>query len=213
MNVREAILRLSRLKLNLQNAWQFYRANADTYENLAKQIAHGVLIATPPPDVTAEQWARTTETTVRWIGAALVASSKVNGLIIGMASAKNATLDEAVGPDGEFTPSGVTDFVTASLDDILAFIRAGREGDELGKDLDRRDYGEDDHNIAFNILSGVKKGNGDGVMHHIHKFLGKKHEAHAHDRSPQILTAWLDIIVPRVRADLEAWVRTQIALK
>lgn len=205
MNVKEAILRLSRLKLNLQNAWQFYRANADTYETLAKQIAHGVLIATPPPDVTAEQWARTTDTLVERIGAFLVANSKVNGLVLRLATETIGTGQNT----GEFVP-GASNVTVA---DIVRWVDAGREGDPDGKRLDDRDYGKSNQQIAFNILYAVRQGRGNGVIDYVQKFAGVSQQNEAHDRSPQILTAWLDIIVPRVRADLEAWVRTQIALK
>jgi hypothetical protein len=210
MTVRAAITRLSRLKVTLQNAWTFYFENLSTYETMAKSIAHSVLIALPPPGVEPQEWQRSVDTVMTRINAFLVATSRMNGFILRLATDTMGT------GDNTGTPIPGTTYV--SVADIVRWVEAGRpflapagpqEGE--GKRLDHRDFGKSNEQVAFNILYAVRKGTGDAVMAHVNQFMGKTNATEAHDRSPEIMRAWIDALVPRVRADLEAWVRAKVA--
>lgn len=202
MTVQQAITRLSRLKVTLQNAWQFYRANIDTYEEMAKSIARNVLIALPPPGVEQADWERSVETVMTRIGAFLVATTRMNGFILRLAT-------ETMGK-GDNTWFNVPGSKSVTVADIVRWVEAGRQGDPDGKRLDDRDFGKSNDQIAFNILYAVRKGMGHGVINYVEQFMGRTSEEATHDRSPQIAAAWIDAIVPRVRADLEEWVRQQV---
>ena len=205
MNLQQAILRLSRLQTALNNTWEFYRSNLDTYEELARITARNVLTSLPPQDVDPAQWERTVETIVGRIGTFLVASSKAGGMIVRLA----AEASEHV----EGTRATMVPGRNISIADIQRFVAAGRAGEEGGKRLDDRDYGKSDTQIAFNILYAIRQGRDNGLLGHIADYLGMQHETTAGDLSPQILAAWIDIIVPRVRADLAAWVALQVKMQ
>lgn len=202
MTVQQAITKLSRLKVTLQNAWQFYRANIDTYEEMAKAIARNVLIALPPPGVEPAEWDRSVDTVMTRIGAFLVATTRMNGFILRLAT-------ETMG-SGQNTWFNVPGTTAVTVADIVRWVEAGRHGDPDGKRLDDRDFGKSNEQIAFNILLAVRRGMGHGVIGYVEQFMGKTHSEAAHDRSGQIAAAWIDAIVPRVRADLEEWVRQQV---
>lgn len=206
MTVRAAITRLSRLKVTLQNAWTFYFENLATYEAMAKSIAHSVLIALPPPGVEPQEWQRSVDTVMARINAFLVATSRMNGFILRLAT-------DTMGTDA---PTQIN--ADPPLADIIRWVEEGRyrlglkmDNEEPGKRLDHRDYGKSNERIAWNIIFAARNGNGAAVMAHINQFMGKTNATEAHDRSPEIMRAWIDALVPRVRADLEAWVRAKVA--
>lgn len=209
MKLAEAIGKLRRLKESLENAWTFYRANIDTYEAMAKSIAHGVLIAMPPEEVEPSEWQKSVATVVERIGAFLVNSKEASGFILRLAST-----DASAGSDNDIA-APIPGMKNMGVQDIVRWVEAGRnktsKDAEGGKNFDERDFGKSDNQIAFNILYAIRQGRDNGIMTHISQFIGAAHTGEAHDRSPQILAAWIDAIVPRVRADLEAWMRVQMA--
>lgn len=208
MKLGDAIGKLRKLKESLENVWTFYRANIDTYEAMAKSIAHGVLIALPPPDVEPDEWAKSVATVVERIGAFLVNSSAASGFILRLASTSASA-------DGGSAFPPVPGMKNMGVQDIVRWVEAGRnktsKDPDGGKNFDERDFGKSDSQIAFNIMYAIRQGRDNGIMAHIAQFIGAAHTGDAHDRSPQILAAWIDAIVPRVRADLEAWMRGLMA--
>lgn len=209
MKLGEAIGKLRKLKASLENVWTFYRANIDTYEAMAKSIAHGVLIALPPPDVEPDEWQRSVAAFVDRVDAIFVHSQAASGLILRMTRIRAAGAEK----EGDLPP--IPGMKNMDVKDITRWVAAGRNktsvGPDGGKNLDERDFGKSDNQIAFNILYAVRQGRDNGIMVHVERFVGAEHSGDAEDRSPQILAAWIAAIVPRVRTDLEAWMKVQMA--
>lgn len=206
MSARQArvvIGRLQAIKAVLENPLEFYALHLADYRQLASTVAFQVLTNLRPPDADPALWEQQANQLAALVAAHL--DTEVLGLTISLAEAKSGPLDPR-----SFSINGL------AISDIERFVQAGRvkeDRDEPGKNLDERDDGKTDLQIAWRIMYALRlqKAGAPGLEAAIMRFLSAEGRTEAEKLLPEVLKAWVDVFTVRAGADFRKWVDAGVA--
>lgn len=203
MSFAGAIARLTRIRATLGRPTVFYASHLPQWREQAQRIAVAILQNARPPETDPATWARHVASE----------SARIGGLLFFDAEEIGAILYLGIRPPGtdEADPKHA-DVAGIRIDEIERWVEAGRakaNPDDPGKNLDERDAGKTDLQIAWRLLYAIKlrKGNWEGLLGHIQEFLGSVNAEASAGLHREIVQAWLQQLGPVIRSDFRAWVR------
>lgn len=195
--VRSLITRLEAFREKVQDARPFYRQMQSSWTDLARRVVEQTLLSLRPGELAAEAWQQKVDAL-----AARVTADFLDGEEIGLA------FSLAPRPPLEFTDDPRT-FTLGDLkiSDVEEWVARGREKaspDDPGKNLDGRDAGKSDLQIAWRIMYALKLGKPgwDRLLGHLRDFTGIEAEDAAELLYPELLKAWVEFFSVRAPA---AW--------
>lgn len=201
---RRVIGRLQTLSGRLLNPVDFYASHLADYRELAAKTAFQVLINLRPADADPELWQQQALGMSLMVGTAV--SPDQRGMVIWLSDRNEKPRFH---PD-TFSFNGV------SIAEIERFVDAGRHKenqDEPGKNLDARDDGKSNAQIAWRIMYAMRLGKPGtpGLEAAIQKFLSAESRSEAEKLLPQVLTMWIEVFSVRAVADFRQWVHASVA--
>lgn len=158
------------------------------WRELGSRVAMEVLVANRPAGMDADVWGEKVERAMKTYGALMFAGeSPFVMLFMGASAGEGRT---------------VRDDISLTLEDIEAYVEAGRDGDPLGKpDIDERDKNKTSRQIAMNIALSIAEGNTERERQ-VEAFLAEYGGgAEAKQVYQAILDAWREVVGDQVVAD------------
>lgn len=187
-DARRVIERLEKLKAEVTRPEPFYQRHQREWQEISRRIIEQTLVALQPADVTAEVWhLKVGEIASRLTSTLLVEPEEV-GVVFALA------------PRLQFDPSdspGTFTLANLSIADVEEWVRKGRDKsspDEPGKNLDERDAGKTDLQIAWRIMYALKlqKPGWERLMDVLREFVGLEAVEAIELLYPELLKAWLE---------------------
>jgi hypothetical protein len=150
-----------------------------------------------------DRWRLACEAVRMRVQASLFAAEDV-GIILSLAA-------EPVAQEGNPKSFAIGD---VSVLDVERWVRESRAGDlstDVEKQIDQRDTGKSDLQIAWRILYAIlgNKRGGPGLEAAIKKYLGAQAWDDSQRLYPEVLKGWLDYFVPIAVTQFRAWVVQQ----
>jgi hypothetical protein len=203
-SLAQTIAKLQALKLALSRPTEFYSNYLPQWQEHAQRITVAILRHSRPPETDPDDWQRRIETEAARLSALLFFDADEIGAILSLGIRP---------PVPQSDPRHYT-LDNMSVKDIERWVEAGRgkqNPDDPGKNLDERDDGKTDPQIAWRIIYALKlrKEGWERLLGHIEDFLGLEAGA-APGLYREILQAWLEQIGPQIRADYRAWIHGRI---
>jgi hypothetical protein len=200
------IAKLTRLKSALSNVRPFYIRNLPRWRERAERITVAVLINLRPEGTDAEVWQRRVATEASRVAALLSFDAEMAGAIISLGIAPT---DVPVNDPRHYTIGSI------SVDDVVRWVESGREKvdpEAPGKNLDERDAGKSDLQIAWRVLWAIKlqKEGWEKLSGHILDFIGAEEQDTAAGYYGEILQAWVEQLGPEIREEFRWWVSEQV---
>lgn len=194
------IARLLALRQALGRPTEFYALHVEQWREHAARIVVAILQNSRPADANAEDWRRRIDTEAARLSALLFFDFDEIGVILTLGIRP---------PVPESDPMHYT-LDQVSIQDIERWVEAGRgktDPDAPGKNLDERDAGKSDLQIAWRILYSLKlrTGHWDRLLWHIQTFIGSDDVGAATGIYTEILQAWMEQLGPQIRRDYRAW--------
>lgn len=170
---------------------------------MAEQTVRQVMGVLRPPDVEAESWAYSIEQVAGTLGSQMVTLQET-GLVLYLGERRERSFSSVMA-------AAMTGAL--SLEEIEAYVAAGRRGDPLGKeDFTPEDAAKSDRQIALNIQQAIAEGT-TGRAAVIRRFLEERLGQKVAEVFPAILTAWVEVFAVRASDDWRRWVRGQVSQK
>lgn len=211
MSPREAINRLKGIARRVSPVAEFYAERRQAWHELAVTCAQNTLLALAPPEVAPDEWARSVENAVSRISATLITAVTQDGGQMLMSQGQTGGINLALSKGSEVPAAQQAGPV--SMEDLLRFIRAGREGHPDGKRIEYlMDGSKSDLQVAWRMIWSMRSGKGGAsrIADHVAKFTGSQHASAIEQLYPQVLIAWVAVFLPRARRELKAWVRRRV---
>lgn len=206
-DARRVIEKLGRLKKQVTRPEAFYLGHRRQWEEMARRVVEQTLVALQPGDIAAEAWlVKVNEIAARVTSTFLIESDEV-GLVFEIAP--RLDFDPSDSP-GTFTLSNL------SIADVEEWVRKGREKgspDEPGKNLDERDAGKTDLQIAWRIMYALKlqKPGWERLMEVLREFVGLEAIEAIDVLYPELLKAWLEHFTVVAGRDWRVYVARLVA--
>lgn len=186
----------------------FYAENYLAYRDLARAVALQVLTNLRPGDADPAIWAGQAQVLANQVVAYLVTEEEV-GIMIALDQEAASGQPAAATDSRNYQLSGLT------VAQVERFVAAGRQkesADEPGKNLDERDDGKTDLQIAWRIMYALRlqKPGAVGLEAAVQRFLAAEKRGDAQGLLPEVLKAWLAVFAPRVLGDWRRFVHRVI---
>jgi hypothetical protein len=202
------IEKLERIRDRVSQPQLFYRKVQLEWTQLARRVVEQTLVALQPPDIEPVEWlAKVTEISARVV--AIFVNDE--GPSRTSSSGLSFSIQPRIGTEEPDTVAGFT-LGNLSIQDIERWVRAGREKtspDEPGKELDERDVGKSDLQIAWRVMYALKlrKPGWERLMAVLRDFVGLQAEEAAEAIYPVLLSSWLEHFAVRAPSDWREYVR------
>jgi hypothetical protein len=205
--LRGFIAKLERLKTAF-DLREFYAAHLDRWRERARRITVAILENARPVEADAETWRRRVA----------AESARLTGTLFVQADEVGVILSLGIRPPGtDSTDPGHYSIEGISVEEVERWVAAGRtkgSPEDPGKNLDERDAGKSDLQIAWRVIWSMKlrKNGWERLLGHIQEFLGATDEAA--EASAQLyaalLEAWVAQLGPEIRQDFRDWFRLKV---
>lgn len=194
--LRDHVQRLRGVKARLEEPVDFFAAHKDEYRDLCAEVTVRELTLARPDEVTEEEWLFRVETLAGNIQAALLEETET-GVRFWLSPAAQPQLEPIAGAQpGLF-----------GLETVQEWVAAGRAGDEEGKQLDDRDMGRSDEQIAKRVWWAMYTGKSLNSHDKIREFLVTRGTQLLAGMLPQLLNAWKQNVIVRMRKDYQLFLR------
>jgi hypothetical protein len=198
--------RLERIRERVSQPQLFYREVQLDWTQFARRIVEQTLVALQPSTIDPQQWLfKITEISAR-VAAEFIDVDIESGLTFSIGS--------RVGTE---EPENAASFTLGnlSIQDVERWVHAGREKespDEPGKNLDERDAGKSDLQIAWRVMYALKlrKPGWERLIDVLRDFAGLDAEEAAEAIYPDLLKSWFEHFAVRAPADWREYVRRLI---
>jgi len=197
------ISKLERIRERVSHPEAFYREMQSEWTQVARRIVEQTLVALQPPGVDPAEWlAKLTEISARVV-AEFYDDTVESGISFSIAP--------RVGTEEPDTVAGFT-LGSLSIQDVERWVAAGREkssSDDPGKELDQRDAGKSDLQIAWRVMYALKlrKPGWERLMDVLRDFVGLEAEEAAEEIYPQLLLGWSEHFIVRAADDWREHIR------
>jgi hypothetical protein len=214
MTPKEAATKLIGLRNTLARPLPFYELVLEPWRDMAGTIARDILSELRPASVTLDPVAEA-EHNARWrlaceavrmrVQASLFAAEDV-GIILSLAA-------KPVVQEGDPRTFAIGDVSVLDVERWVRESRAGNLNSDVEKQIDERDTGKSDLQIAWRILYAMlgNKPGRSGLETAIKKYLGAQAWEDSQKLYPEVLKGWLDYFVPIAINQFRAWVGQRVA--
>lgn len=192
------ISRLKGVRAALVEPVGFFEQQRGAYRVLAERVTVDFLLPMLPDGIEASEWENRVRVLADAVAVDLLDGAEA-GLRIHLSAEPRQPLlgEEITGPaPGVF-----------GIETVRDWVAAGREGEEIGKQIDDRDVGRSDEQIAQRVWWALYTGRSANSGEKIRQFLTAKQIEMMREHLPSLLQAWIDALLPKVRRDYRAWVR------
>ena len=189
------IERLKGLREQLAKPADFFIAHREEYVAALRVITVRELTLIKPDDQEPEEWALHVQVVADCITSALI-EEIATGIRFWLSPEVQPQIEEISGP----TPG------IFALDTVKEWVAAGRNGEEGGKDLDSRDIGKDDAEIANRVWWAMYEGRSLNSHDRIRAFLVAHGIALMREALPSLLNAWKQNIIVPMRKEWRAYI-------
>lgn len=200
--VRQLINRLEKFRDKISDPRNFYREMREPWTELARRVVEQTLVNVQPHDVDSQLWQIKIVQISARVSVMDFLEADEMGLMLSIAPRYESGL-----PDDplSFTLGNL------SIHDVEQWVEAGREKsspDDAGKNLDERDAGKTDLQIAWRIMYALKlqKPGWDRLLSVLREFVGLEAEEAADVLYPELLKAWFEHFAVRAPQDWRNYV-------
>ena len=197
VSLAQAIRRLRPRRSQLEDTAPFFKKHAKDWHRRAQGAVRSVGRSLRPDEVEVEKWEQYLEGLVGLVALWFVQPD---------ADGDGVDIDLRAMVKGK----GLIERGPLTMTDILSWVRAGEDGDPLGKHLDERDREYEPEQIAQRVYFAWKFGamSGDSIREFLsERGVGAETLARLLDA---LLAIWLAQLLPRIKRDWRQWVRDQV---
>jgi hypothetical protein len=179
------------------------QAESGRWIGIARDTAREIIARTPPPDVSAEEWALFADYVASKVLITLAPGG--NGVVIFLGESQAEFQFAQMMGQATVRPNELT------VDQIKEYVEAGLRGDPLGKeDITAHDVERTAQQTAWNVLIAFYKRNFSGTREQeVVRFLEQRSIQTAEEYFPAILAAWREIFSVVAPRDMAMWVEEQ----
>ena len=189
------IERLKGIRAQLERPADFFAVHRAEYVAALRVITVRELTLIKPDDQEPEEWALHVQVVADCITSALI-EEIATGIRFWLSPEVQPQIEEISGP----TPG------IFALDTVKEWVAAGRAGEDGGKDLDDRDIGKSDAEIAKRVWWAMYEGRSLNSHDRIRAFLIAQGIDLMREALPSLLNAWKQNIIVPMRKDWRKYV-------
>lgn len=203
---REVIAKLERIRDRLQKPSEFYERVREPWLELLRRVTEHTLTALKPGDIAPDLW----QQKAREIASRVTSEPQEFGLIFSL-SPRLEVIDLAKIDEPQNFRLG--NLAIADVEQWVAEGRTKASPDAPGKNLDERDVGKSDLQIAWRIMYALKlqKPGWDRLLDVLRQYVGVDAVDAAEALYPELLKAWLEHFQSRAPADWQRYVREVVS--
>jgi len=188
------IERLKGIREQLAKPADFFASHREEYVAALREITVRELMLIKPDDQEDEEWGFHVQVVADCITSALIFELET-GLRFWLSPEAQPQIEEVAGPTRIF-----------AQDTVQEWVAAGRAGEDGGKDLDDRDIGKSDAEIAKRVWWAMYEGRSLNSHDRIRAFLIAQGIDLMREALPSLLNAWKQNIVVPMRKDWRKYV-------